>query len=514
MSGERKAPPISHHRQGGSPVDPEALDLVVIGAGPCGLAVVSRLARDAGCCGCADAARLLLRRTRVVDPHGAWLTEWRRKLGSQGVAHLRSPSFVHPHPSRLIDDALRAYAHAEGRTAELAPLPCGGWAAPSAALFEDFCAQVARDFCGGPLEGCLMRGRVLDVRAAPAGGFELSLEGGGSLRTRRVVLALGDGGLLRVPRWLPAADGGGARVPPMPSPPLLHATHLAAQHTPPPSAAPPRRALAAVLLRRAAWLAVCLLAGRPRWLPLLRWLSPWATGGGSGPAAQPLGRGRLVVVGGGLSAAQLAIHACRSGWRRVLLLLRDEAPVRPFDIDEEWMGRHLSAAFSPLERDFYRADPPARRGLLRQARPGGSLTPASVALLAALQRRGGLQVRRDEVVAAAWRDGEGWALRLRGAGGAAEPERCDALWLATGHELDAARLPLVQSVLGAWPRPLHGGLPELTPGLRWADGLELYVAGTLSALQIGPDAFNLAGCAAGAARISSDIYDGLSRTGQ
>ena len=53
-------------------------------------------------------------------------------------------------------------------------------------------------------------------------------------------------------------------------------------------------------------------------------------------------------------------------------------------------------------------------------------------------------------------------------------------------------------------RPLHDGLPELTPSLRWDEHTELWVAGALAALQLGPDAFNLAGAGLSAARIVSE----------
>lgn len=489
-----------------------ALELVVVGAGPAGLAVVSRLARDA-CKGCSSTAvqrerwRTLLEGTRVVDPAGGWLDEWRRKLGSQGVTQLRSPTFVHPHPSRVVDDALLAFARAQRRTAELAPLPCGdGWAAPSAALFEDFCASVARDFCGGPLESCLVRGRVVDVRPLSGGGFELDLEGGARLRSARVVLALGDGGVLRVPSWLPE----GRHAPVLPSPVVLHASHLGAASSCDGAWVRPRSAA-----QRAAWWLVCAMAARPRWLPLLRRLVRCATAGGRAGAASlawPRGRGRLVVVGGGLSGAQLAIHALRLGWAHVSLLLRDEVQVRPFDIDAEWMARHHKLDFSPLEQQFYRAAPPRRRELLRAARPGGSLTPGCLAQLGELQRRGGLRVLQRASVGEAVIDGDGcWELRLRGAAGEASTAalHADALWLATGHELDASRVALLQRVLHQSPRPLHGGLPELTPSLRWAEGSELFLAGPYAALQVGPDAFNLAGCAAAAARIAAAILDGV-----
>ena len=43
--------------------------------------------------------------------------------------------------------------------------------------------------------------------------------------------------------------------------------------------------------------------------------------------------------------------------------------------------------------------------------------------------------------------------------------------------------------------------------LQWADGWQLYVAGALSALQIGPEAFNLAGAGACAARIVERLLE-------
>ena len=72
--------------------------LAIIGAGPAALAIllrVSRVARDE-CASPAtrDRAMRLLHSTVVIDASGGWLALWRRKLGSQGVSHLRSPTFV------------------------------------------------------------------------------------------------------------------------------------------------------------------------------------------------------------------------------------------------------------------------------------------------------------------------------------------------------------------------------------------------------------------------------------
>ena len=149
-------------------------ELAVVGAGPAALAVLNRLAYEASghIPGAPDAALSLLARTVIVDASGGWLALWRRKLGSQGVSHLRSPTFVHPHASRLIDDALLAFAASHGRLDETAPLddaaPPGAsaaaWRAPSAALFDDFCAAALAELCAAAPALCGER-LVVAVRA-------------------------------------------------------------------------------------------------------------------------------------------------------------------------------------------------------------------------------------------------------------------------------------------------------------------------------------------------------------
>ena len=68
------------------------VELAIVGAGPCGLAILSRLSRDCTSTGAhelgPESAASILRATVVIDPAGGWLAAWRRKLGSQGVAQL------------------------------------------------------------------------------------------------------------------------------------------------------------------------------------------------------------------------------------------------------------------------------------------------------------------------------------------------------------------------------------------------------------------------------------------
>ena len=103
----------SRRRVGSIMSDGDSAALCIVGAGPAALAVLLRIARSTtdACCSSSAAARELLKRTVVVDASGGFLALWRRKLASQGVRHLRSPTFVHPHASRLIDDELSKFAN-------------------------------------------------------------------------------------------------------------------------------------------------------------------------------------------------------------------------------------------------------------------------------------------------------------------------------------------------------------------------------------------------------------------
>ena len=219
---------------------------------------------------------------------------------------------------------------------------------------------------------------------------------------------------------------------------------------------------------------------------------------------------RLLVVGCGLSGAQLASHALQCGWSHVTILCRGRLVVRPFDLDGAWMGRNLCATMPSCETEFFSASYVERRKLLSHARPGGSLTSAAHQQLLELQKSGRVQLREHTYVCDAhWHrpsaaTAGSWRLVL---GGAAEGQAvyADAVWLATGHDLDIGQVGPLRMLCNLRPQTVHDGLPELTPSLRWDSQTQLYVAGALAALQVGPDALNLGGCGQCASRIISDI---------
>jgi cation diffusion facilitator CzcD-associated flavoprotein CzcO len=71
------------------PTLPGTTRVVVIGAGPQGLATVLHLLH---------AAPSLRSEIVVLDPTGRWLTAWRERFARLGIDRLRSPSVHHPGP--------------------------------------------------------------------------------------------------------------------------------------------------------------------------------------------------------------------------------------------------------------------------------------------------------------------------------------------------------------------------------------------------------------------------------
>lgn len=193
------------------------------------------------------------------------------------------------------------------------------------------------------------------------------------------------------------------------------------------------------------------------------------------------GRRAIDVVGGGLTAVQLAIGAAAAG-TRTRLIGRRPLVERQFDVEPGWLG--------PRELDRWRTRPPAeRRRLIDRARGGGSVPAGDLARL-----------RSSTVVHLVDPDAAACAL----AGDA------DELWFATGHQLDAAADPLLAELRAAHPVAIHGGLPELDRDLRWP-GTPVHLMGGYAALVLGPAARNLWGARQAAQRIAASIHPTTSR---
>jgi cation diffusion facilitator CzcD-associated flavoprotein CzcO len=303
----------------------------------------------------------------------------------------------------------------------------GLYGLPHTELFADFCRSVVDDF---QLADRVQAVAVEGIRLAPSGddAMELDLSDGSVLAPRRLVIATGAEAPV-LPDWVQAIED------PYPADALRHSQSLD--------------------------LGACRgLAGQ-----------------------------HLVIVGGGLTSAHLALGAIRRG-ARVSLFCRRRLRRKAFDADPGWLGpRYL--------KDF-RAEPCWHRRRLQvlAARDGGSITPELASRLQQAQAAGALQLDEGcEIASARWCQGQ-WLLHCRDG----SQHRADRLWLATGHRLGVGHHPLLRQLQQQRPQALIEDWPVLSGDLRWP-GTQVHVMGGLSVLQLGPAARNLFGGREAAQRI-------------
>jgi cation diffusion facilitator CzcD-associated flavoprotein CzcO len=190
---------------------------------------------------------------------------------------------------------------------------------------------------------------------------------------------------------------------------------------------------------------------------------------------------RPIVLGGGLSAFQLALWLAGRRPGVVTLLARHDTRVHEFDADSRWMG--------PLGwREFARlAGGGERRGTIARERRRGSV-PAEIAR--ELERAvcdGVMRARRDEVVRAVTGGG---VVELELASG--DRLRGDGILLATGFDPRRPGGGLLDGAIDRLGLECAAcGYPVVDASLRWGPGL--YVTGPLAELEIGPVARNILG---------------------
>jgi glycine/D-amino acid oxidase-like deaminating enzyme len=200
----------------------------------------------------------------------------------------------------------------------------------------------------------------------------------------------------------------------------------------------------------------------------------------------------VAVVGGGISAGQIALRLIEEG-HEVHLLARHPLRKSQFDSDPGWLGPKFMSKFareSCLD---------ARRAMVAGARRSGSVPPD---LLRALERaieRGDLGWHQSEVERL---DGCPDQLSLTLNGG--ELLHVERVLLATGLVSRRPGGPLVDDLVEAAALPCAScGYPIVGTDLRWHS--RIVVSGALAELELGPAARNIAG----ARRAGDRIVDSL-----
>ena len=384
------------------------IDLLVVGAGPQSLTLLTYLANH---------APESLERTRVVDPR-PWLGRWDEQFAALGIPMLRSACVHHPDPDPY---ALIDFARTAGRSDELH----GSIGRPGTGLFDDFCDHLVVHHA---LQRCLVRGSV--VRLTPRAGFvEAVLDDGTVLSAHRVVVATNPVTPV-LPRWFHEARDRYRREPG-----LLHSGQFS-------------------------------LAGVPA-------------------------AGRLVVVGGGLTAAQLVEGAVAAG-TEVTWLTRAGLRVRDLDIEATWLGPEL-------QRYQAVAEPARRVGLAMRARGGGSIPPQERARLQRLSQQDALRALHGSQVQGVHRRGGAWRLDVDH-NGRRQTVLADTVIAATGSRVHVRTERLLKPLHRTFGVRHVRGLPVLSTDLRLCR-LPVHVMGPLALTQVGPATRTIIGARIAAERL-------------
>lgn len=190
-------------------------------------------------------------------------------------------------------------------------------------------------------------------------------------------------------------------------------------------------------------------------------------------------RERIAVVGGGISAAQLAIALARRAPGNITLITRHPPRLQALDADPIWFERWTTP-------EFARGDHRRRRALLGFGRHPGSMPRDVADRLVAATRSGRLTVHIGEVSRASALPGGASKLATL-----QHDIEVDRVVLATGFDPARPGSWLARSILDAGLPIAPCGYPIADAQLAWQPGL--HVCGPLGELQLGAAARSIAG---------------------
>lgn len=196
----------------------------------------------------------------------------------------------------------------------------------------------------------------------------------------------------------------------------------------------------------------------------------------------------VAVIGGGISAAQVALRLVKEG-HPVHLVSRHAVRKHRFDSDPGWLGLKYTTQFSQ-EPDLDR-----RRELIGSARNRGSVPPEVGRALQRAITRGRL-VRHEAAVAGIEVRTDDVRIELR----TGNEVTVDRVLLATGFSPSRPGGAMIDRLVASAALPCaRCGYPIVDTALRWHP--HIYVSGALAELELGPVSRNIAGARRAGERI-------------
>ncbi|KAF3483541.1 uncharacterized protein GIQ15_02865 [Arthroderma uncinatum] len=216
----------------------------------------------------------------------------------------------------------------------------------------------------------------------------------------------------------------------------------------------------------------------------------------------------VLVIGGGLTSAQISDVVIRKGVTKVWLLMRSDLKIKHFDVGLHWVGK-----FRNYEKAvFWTADDDGERlEMINEARNGGSINPRYHKVVKKHIASGRLSLHTRTVVSTKKYDPVSKTWRITTDPPISNLPAIDYIYFATGVRSNVKEIPMLKHINEDYPIEDKGGLPCITNDLMWKDDIPLFCTGRLAALRLGPAGQNLEGARSGAERIAWGIDEVLGK---
>ena len=428
------------------------IPITIIGGGIHGVSIALRLLREVP-----TAAKHLA----IIDRHPLPLTQWRRKTERQGMTFLRSPAVHHITSDPL---GIVEYAERHNRTDELAP----PYAQPSTQLFWDFCNEVLAsvgagspcppfwDFCADTLSS-VGAGSPCPPRGV---GIPVSVGAGFPCPTKHNIYYQFDVAKLR---W----DKGAGEFPFR----LISTNNTGFRSS-------------CIILAIGADDCAYVPPEFTQWQRQYPEMVLHASRFTVGSEGKQDSEGKIVIVGGGLTAGTLAKSLSERG-HHVVLIARKDLKTEQFDFPPIWLGPKALTEFAN-ETDFRR-----RYDIIQQNRGEGSITPDIMKTLVSASNIDLYPKTCIRNIFATEEDSSAQRLQIETTRGFITD--VSRVILATGYRFDLRRYGFLAELITKHQIPLVRGLPCLDDDLQFQPVQDLFGSGTIAQLQIGPASGNIAG---------------------